>query len=54
MSELQPVFTVTVWLDGDDDAAKQAENFRAVLNERLREWKIEDRLIIDYSLTRTA
>jgi hypothetical protein len=30
-SELEPVFRVKVFLDGDDDAAMQTENAEAVL-----------------------
>ncbi len=37
MSELQPVFTVTVALDGDDDPQLSLENVRTLLGGALME-----------------
>ncbi len=49
MSELQPVFTVKVWLDGDDDAEAQTDNFDNQLRTALA-WMVERRYILNYQV----
>ncbi len=49
MSELQPVFTIQVWLDGDDDAAASTGDVLETLVGTL-EMLQKDRMVRRYTI----